>query len=245
MDILIALIAAVAVALILRTPLVRCPWAFYGAAIAVDALFLSGALAVAAPDLNRELLPFLRRAIFPYALFVVVMFMGVLPESSKLRAYLKPARGPLSIFAALLAFCHMASYIDVYVRPALKGFGTVADSTLAALIMAVVLAVLLTLLTVTSFTVVQRHMHAKTWRILQKAAYGFFALFTLHAVVLLLPSSMGGGAPALAVSLYSGVFVLYVILRVGRNAFDRCSDDAVAKKANGQEAGDWEPDFAL
>lgn len=245
MDILIALGVAVAFALALRTPLVRCPWAFYGAAIAVDALFLSGTLASVAPDLDRELIPFLRRAIFPYALFVMVMFMGVLPESSRLRAYLKPARGPLSILAALLALCHMASYLDVYVGPALKGFSTLADSTLAALAMAVVLAVLLTLLTVTSFTVVQRHMHAKTWRILQKAAYGFFALFTLHAVVLLLPASMTGGTSALAVSLYSGVFILYVILRVGRRAQDQCASAAAESRGSRQEAEDWEPDFAL
>ena len=243
MDILIALVASVVFALALRTPLMRCPWAFYIGAVALDALFLSGALEAVVPDVNRELLPFLRRAIFPYALFVVVMYIGVLPESSRLRAYLKPVRGPLSIVAALLALCHIASYLSVYMGPALKGFGTMADSTLAALAMAVALAVLLTALTVTSFAAVRRRMHARTWLLLQKAAYVFFALFTLHAVVLLLPSSMAGGSPALAVSLYSGVFLLYVILRVGRRAFDRCSEKVSTSAP--RDLAELEPDFAL
>lgn len=243
MDILIALVAAIVFALAFRAPLMRYPWAFYVAAVAVDTLFLSGALGAVAPEVNRELLPFLRRAIFPYALFVVVMYIGVLPESSRLRAYLKPARGPLSIVAALLALCHIVSYLSVYIGPALKGFETMADSTLAALIMAGVLAALLTVLTVTSFAAVRRRMHAKTWLLLQKAAYGFFALFTLHAVVLLLPSSMAGGSSTLAVSLYSGVFLLYVILRVGRRAFDRCTEKEPSSESTSSLA-ELELDFA-
>lgn len=243
MDILIALVVAVAFALAFRTPLMRHPWAFYVGVIVVDTLFLSGALGDLAPEVNRELLPFLRRAVFPYALFVVVMYIGVLPESSRLRAYLKPVRGPLSIMAALLVLCHIASYLSVYIGPALKGFETTAGSTLAALLVAVVLAVLLTVLTVTSFAAVRRRMQTTTWHLLQKAAYVFFALFTLHAVVLLLPASMAGGFPALAVSLYSGVFVLYVILRVGRRAFDQCAKKPSTVESDSSSA-ELELDFA-
>ncbi|MEC4293907.1 hypothetical protein [Adlercreutzia shanghongiae] len=216
MDILIALGVAVAFALVFRTPLIRMPAVFYVLAVAVALLFLSGILGQALPTLNRELLPFLRRCIFPYALFVVVMYMGVLPEASCLRQYLKPARGPLSIVAALLVLCHGVSYLGVYLNVALGGFSTASASTASSLAMAVALSVILGVLTVTSFNFVRHRMRGKTWKVVQKAAYAFFGLVTAHAVVLLLPASLTGGSAAFSVSVYMGVFLLYVILRIAR-----------------------------
>lgn len=223
MDILIALGAAVVFALVFRTPLIRMPVVFYVLAVAVDLLFLSGALEQVLPALNRELLPFLRRCIFPYALFVVVMYMGVLPETSRLRQYLKPARGPLSIVAALLVLCHGVSYLGVYLNVALGGFSTASVSTASSLVMAVVLSVILGVLTVTSFNFVRHHMQGKTWKVVQKAAYVFFGLVTVHAVVLLLPASLTGSSAAFSVSSYMGVFLLYAILRIARWAKSRCA----------------------
>lgn len=223
MDILIALATAAAFALVFRTPLVRHSGVCYVCAVALGAVFLSGALYQVSPDLNRELLPFLRRAIFPYALFVVVMYIGVLPESSKLRNYLAPARGPLSVVAALMALCHAASYLEVYAKVALGGFSTAAASTASALVVAVVLSVLLAALAVTSLNGVRRRMGGSAWRAVQKFAYLFFGLVTLHAVVLLLPSATPGSPSLLAVSVYSGVFILYVILRTARWASSRAA----------------------
>lgn len=220
MDILIALFASVAFALVFRTPLVRRSGIFYGCALAVGMVFLSGVLFQISPNLNRELLPFLRRAIFPYALFVVVMYIGVLPES-RLRSYLMPARGPLSVVATLLVLCHMVSYLEVYASVAVGGFSTAAASTAAALILAVALAVLLAVLTFTSLNNVRRRMSGAVWRGVQKSAYLFFGLVTLHAVVLLLPSAVAGSPSLLAVSVYSGIFILYAILRLGRWAAAR------------------------
>lgn len=223
MDILAALGAAVVFALVFRTPLIRMPAVFYVLAVAFDLLFLSGVLEQALPAFNRELLPFLRRCIFPYALFVVVMYMGVLPETSRLRQYLKPARGPLSIVAALLVLCHGVSYLGVYLNVALDGFSTASASTASSLMMAVVLSVILGVLTVTSFNFVRRHMQGKTWKVVQKAAYMFFGLVTVHAVVLLLPASLTGGSAAFSVSVYMSVFLLYAILRIARWAKVRCA----------------------
>lgn len=222
MDILVALGLAIALILAFRTPLVRIPGVFYVMTVAIDLLFLSGALEDISPDFYRELLPFLRRCIFPYALFVIVMYIGVLPESSRLRQYLNPVRGSLSIVATLLALCHVVSYLGVYASVALGGFSTAASSTTAALATALLLCAILGVLAGTSFALVRRRMQGKTWRAIQKLSYPFFALVTVHAVVLLLPASMTGGAAAFSVSLYSGVFLLYVILRLARWARTRC-----------------------
>lgn len=242
MDILVALGLAMALVLGLRTPLIRISGVFYVATVAIDLLFLSGALEGISPDFYRELLPFFRRCIFPYALFVVVMYIGVLPESSRLRQYLNPVRGPLSIVATLLVLCHVVSYLGVYTGVALGGFSTAASSTTAALAMALLLCAILGVLTVTSFAPVRCRMQGKTWRAVQKLSYPFFALVTVHAVVLLLPASMTGGAAALSVSLYSGVFLLYSILRLARWAKTRC--DLVEQGAS-QTGCSVSPDLKL
>lgn len=245
MDILAALGAAVVFALVFRAPLIRMPVVFYVLAVVVDLLFLSGVLEQVLPALNRELLPFLRRCIFPYALFVVVMYMGVLPEASRLRQYLKPARGPLSIVAALLVLCHGVSYLGVYLNVALDGFGTAASSTIWSLMVAMGLSVILGMLTLTSFNLVRHRMRGRTWRAVQKSAYVFFLLVTAHAVVLLLPASLEGGPAALSVSIYSGIFLLYVILRLARWAKSHVS--AINQKilqSDRMIASDYELDLA-
>ncbi len=216
MDLIIALVAAAVLAACLRPLLMRHASIAYVAVVAVDLLFLSGALGSVLPDLQRELLPFLRKGLLPYALFALVMYLGVLPEASRVRRLLMPVRGQLSLVAALLAACHVGSYAPVYLGVALKGFGSAEATTIASLCLAAVVLCLLIVLSVTSLVTVRHHMAGNAWRTVQKLAYPFFALATLHAVVLLLPASATRPNAALSVSIYVGLLSCYAILRIAR-----------------------------
>ncbi len=238
MDILIAFVAAVVFVAVFRRPLAHHPGVFYGLACVVDVLFLSGVVGAALPDVERELLPFLRRGIFPYALFALVMFIGVLPDGA-LKSALRPVRGPLSIVAALLSACHFGSYLPIYLESATAGFQTTAESTVFSLVVAATVVALLAVLTVTSFNIVRRRMGKKAWIAVQRFAYVFFVLVTLHAVVLLLPASLSGRIltpPMISVSVYLGVLLLYGVLRIARWIFEK-SDREGTKAA--------EPEVAL
>ncbi|WP_165044769.1 ferric reductase-like transmembrane domain-containing protein [Adlercreutzia sp. ZJ138] len=238
MDILIAFAVACLFVAVLRHPLAHHPGVFYGLALAVDVVFLSGALGAVLPDIERELLPFLRRGIFPYALFALVMFIGVLPEGT-LRSALRPVRGPLSIVAALLTVCHFGSYVPIFAKSAAAGFQTAAGSTVFSLAVAVVVILLLGILTVTSFAVVRRRMGKKLWTSVQRFAYVFFVLVTLHAVVLLLPASLAAqawSAPVISVSVYLGILLLYAMLRIAR---------VILGKADREKPISSSPDVAL
>lgn len=235
MNILIAFAAACLFVAVFRHPLAHHPGVFYGLALVVDVVFLSGALGAVLPDVERELLPFLRRGIFPYALFSLVMFIGVLPEGA-VRSALKPVRGPLSIVAALLVVCHFGSYLPIYVKTAASGFQTAAGSTALSLVVAGVVVLLLAVLTVTSFAIVRRRMGKSLWVAVQRFAYVFFVLVTLHAVVLLLPASLAAqawSAPVISVSVYLGVLLLYAALRIARAIFEKAERQRSAAAACG------------
>lgn len=229
MEILGALCAAVAFALVFRAPLSKHPAAFYLLAIVLDAAFLSGALASVAPDVHRMLLPYLRRCIAPYALLTVVMFVGVLPGASPVRSRLAPIRGPLSVIAALLALCHAASFVQAYASEALSGFSTAAKSTVASLVLAVAVTLVLALLAATSLNAIRKRMRSGTWQRVQRWAYVFYALMSLHAILLLLPSGLSGARSGLTVAVYGGVFGLYVALRCARS----CADASLKSPSSG------------
>ena len=230
MELLVSLCAGVVFALGFRTPLVRWPVVFYALALVLDVVYVSGLLSWAGPELARALLPYLRRCIAPYGLLVVVMFVGVLPEGSRFRAYLRPVRGPLSVLAALLALCHVGSYVQVYLQVALEGFASASLSTALSLILSVLLVVMLAVLTITSFSLVRRRMRGATWVRVQRLAYPFFVLVNVHALLLLLPSCLAGGKSTLSVAGYAGVLLAYVALRGLRYASDKRSDQTALKR---------------
>ena len=234
MEALVSLGAAFAFALVFRTPLVRWPVAFYVFALAVDVAYASGLLAQVVPDLARALMPYLRRCTAAYGLFAIVMFMGVLPERSRLRAYLKPVRGSLSVLAALLVACHVVGYGSAYANVALSGFATASIPTKASLFLAVGLVIVLALLFVTSFRMVKGRMRAKAWARVQRLAYPFFVLISLHAAILLLPSCAAGGKSTVSVAVYLIVLVAYAMLRIARWVSDARAGSSQALPTSSQ-----------
>lgn len=217
----LVLVCTVAACFALRNPLKRWPVPFYVLAVAVDVLFAAG-LAFGMPrDVWAAFFLLVQKCTLPLALFVVVMYIGVLPRESRAFQWLKPVRAELSIVAWLLSLGHMAVYLESYLPRILAG-GPFDGNVVAAFALAVVLLALLVVLGVTSFNFAKKRMRAETWKKVQRLAYPFFMLVYVHLLLMLAPAALRGGIAAqMSVAVYSAVFLAYAALRLARAARDR------------------------
>ncbi|MDE8701844.1 ferric reductase-like transmembrane domain-containing protein [Adlercreutzia equolifaciens] len=214
MEFLISFVVVVVASFALRNPLRKAPAAFYGLAIATVVLYFAAPGLALPHDASIVLLFAMQRCFVPVALFVLVMYIGVLPYGSSLRRWLQPVRGPLSVVACILVFGHMAHYFAGYL-PRMFGLGSVASNVVVSFVVASLLFVLLLVLGVTSLEIVKRRMKASLWKRIQRLAYLFYALTYLHLMAMLLPSALAGGTQALvSMGIYTVVFGCYAIARV-------------------------------
>jgi DMSO/TMAO reductase YedYZ heme-binding membrane subunit len=219
---LISLACAIVFAAIFRSPLKKAPWAFYALAIALVVLFVGKEGFGLPVYVERPIFYLMQKCTAAEALFVVVMFIGVLDEGSRVRRYLMPVRAELSILACLLALGHIVSYLGSF-WPLLTGAGlSLGASIVAAVGLALLLVALLVLLGLTSLGSVKRRMSATGWKRVQLLAYPFFLLTYVHLLLFLLPPALSGAATAqLSVAVYTVVFAAYVVLRVRRYLLER------------------------
>lgn len=214
MEFLIAFVVVVAVSCALRNPLRKAPGVFYGLAIAIVVCYFAAPGLALPHDVSLVLLFTMQRCFVPVALFVLVMYIGVLPYGSPSRRWLQPVRGPLSVVACILVFGHMAHYFTGYL-PRIFGTAAVASNVLASFVVALLLFALLLVLGATSLEFVKRHMKASLWKRIQRAAYLFYGLTYLHLMAMLMPAALAGGEQAVvSMVIYTVVFGGYAIARV-------------------------------
>lgn len=216
MEPLIALLIAALCALLLRKPIHKAPIAFYVLAVILDILFLSHVTFSVAPDVARIVFPYMQRCLLSFSFLTVVMFIGVLPDSLKLKKDLLAIRGELSIIAALLSLGHIVHYLNAYLGRVFLQPSTIDANLLVSFCLSSLLVILLAILTVTSFKAVRSKMNPTTWKKIQKSAYVFYVLIYVHLVLILLPVSAQLSQKAIAsVVFYSAIMLVYVVLRVG------------------------------
>lgn len=221
MDLVIALISAVIFAVLFREPMRRHPIVFYALAISVDIAFLTRAISSLSAVAGRMLFAYMQQGLFAFGLLSVVMFIGVLPEKSRAKRYLRPVRGELSVVACIFIVGHVLNYLQpVFMR--VVGGADVRASVFTGVLISVILVALLTILTVTSFRSVRDAMPATSWRRIQLFAYPFYFLMFCHVMAMLLPSALSGANRAtIAVALYAILGLSYVTLRLWRLYCDR------------------------
>lgn len=220
MSFVIVLAITIACCFVLRNPISKWPWLFYVLCVAADVLFLAGLAGMLPRSLWLALYVPLRKAMLPLALFVVVMYIGVFPQSGKVSKWLRPIRAELSIMACLLVVGHMASYLGTYLTGIFMG-GSIKPNVIAAFYVALILLVLIIVLGVTSFKFVKKRMNAKTWKAVQRWAYPFFLLTYAHLMLVLGKAALAGGAHAVeSVVVYTLVFVVYAVARLLRAKLD-------------------------
>lgn len=219
MELLIALAASAAFALAFRNPLKAHPAAFYAAAVLVSAAFASHLVLAAAPVAGRALFPYVQRCLFAFGLLTVVMFVGVLPEGSKLRRHLAPVRGELSIVASILVAGHVANYALSYLAQLAGGLSGMPATMLASFATSAVLTALLALLAVTSLNAVRTRMDAVSWKRVQLLAYPFYLLIYVHLALILAPSASSPEQKAFfSIVVYTVIFASYAVARLVRAA---------------------------
>jgi DMSO/TMAO reductase YedYZ heme-binding membrane subunit len=151
------------------------------------------------------------------ALFVLVMYPGVLGDRFPGVKILRGRRGELAVVGCLLALGH-AVYYGAYVFPALLArIGGGPSLAAASAVLAAILFIIMLPLMFTSFTAVRRRMAPRTWKTLQSAAYAFYLLLYLHVVIVFAAVLSGGragrfGETAFSLAVYSAVFLPYFVL---------------------------------
>lgn len=161
----------------------------------------------------------MQRCTLAFVLFSIVMFMGVLSESSRIRNRLAPIRQQLSILACVFTFGHIGYYLPSY----LLRIGSINKVTIGiSLALSILLAIMLIVLLATSLSLVKKHMNGTAWKRVQRLAYPFYLLISLHAACFLLPSALAGNAIAIEGELLYGCSAIaFFALRLRRAFFSR------------------------
>lgn len=211
MRFLIALVVVLLLVIACARPLKRYPIPFYLGAVALVGLYFYGSTINATGGLWPYFMPLMQRCALAFLLFTLVMFVGVLDESSRLRTHLMPVRRQLSILGCIFAVGHVVFYAMSY----LPRLATALTGNLGfSLALAALLVVLMAVLFVTSLQAVKHRLKAATWKGIQRLAYPFYLLIYVHLALLLLPSTLAGKDTAvISLVVYTVVMVAYVVLR--------------------------------
>lgn len=221
MGFVLVLVCTTALVWFLKTPLMKCPVAFYALAMLLNVLYVSSAFATYPEAIRQALFLLMQKCTLSLAVFTVVMFIGVFRKDSAVSLALRPVRAELSILACVLAMGHMAMYTMSFAPRLLNG-SAIDGGFLLFFATAIALLALLLILGITSFKGVKRRMDAVAWKRLQKWAYVFFGLVYVHLVSILLPSALLRGATArTSIAVYTVLFGLYAVLRIRRAVRDR------------------------
>ena len=214
MRFLIALVIAVALVVACEKPLKRRPSPFYLASIALVGAYFYGSAVNATGGLWPYFLPLMQRCALAFMLFSVVMFAGVLKDSSPLKMRILPVRRQLSIMACIFSAGHIAYYAASYL-PRIASTPSVALAFSLAL--AFVLVALMAVLLATSLLAVKQRLSASVWKGIQRLAYPFYLLIYAHLALLLIPPALSGKETALvSLSVYTVVMVVYAVCRTRR-----------------------------
>ncbi|MGV8083886.1 MAG: hypothetical protein AB2L09_09695 [Coriobacteriia bacterium] len=215
MGIIVSLLCAAAFVAVFRKPIMRFPVVFYGIAVLLDALLVLGHSYALPVFLWKYLLVFMQRCLFAQALLIIVMFVGVLSEKSRLRSLVLPIRGELSIIAALLVLGHALTYLNSYFIRVTSNQFAIPAGLMVAFSISLILLILLALLTITSFRTVKTRMTPEHWKRVQWLAYPFFGLIYVHLVSALLQPALSGAKVAISsIGAYTLIYLAYFILRV-------------------------------
>lgn len=232
MKVIAALVAAAMFAVVVRVPLQKRPSVFYVLAVFVDVVFFAGNVWDAPAVVWRVFAAWQARCLFGFALLAVVMFVGVLRPESRVRRFLQPVRGELSVLASLLVVGHVVNYLGVYVSRILSL--RVGDAAMVVSFAVAALATLLLLpLAITSLRWVKARMGAVPWKRLQRLSYVFWGLVFAHVVLVLGgPALCGAEGACVSLAVYVAVFGAYAILRIRRYALDSIESEAECGKAS-------------
>lgn len=162
--------------------------------------------------INKYFIGIFPRGTISLALFTIVMFTGILKNSSKIKRKLMSIRGELSIIACIVTLGHniyfgMYFFVVLFTNP-----GSLSTTKFFATIISIILILLMLPLMITSFTCVRKRISHKTWKRIQRLAYLFYGLIYVHILLLYIPKIQKGKLDEIII--YSIIFIGYYLLRI-------------------------------
>ena len=170
------------------------------------------------------------------AIFIIVMYVSVLPQKTRLRIKLSKVRGEMAIIAALFTLIHNISYGKRYFMLLFTDISALKPYEAAAALLSVCMIMLLVPLTVTSFNIIRKKMSGKSWKKLQRLSYIFYALLYFHIVLIFSRGLLTGRLTYLIdLYIYTLIFGIYAALRLIKY-FKKKAGNVTSKRENGAES---------
>lgn len=193
------------------------PGLFYTLAVLIvvaEVLYYQFGLNDTAPEwLTQYIVNLFKRGALSTAMFIVVMYLGVLDSKRPGVRRLMNIRGELSILACILTLGHNIIYGRRHFVALFTDPGSMKPQALVAALLSIAMIAMMLPLMATSFRSVRRRMSAGGWKRLQRLAYAFFGLIYVHVMVLFVPK---WEKKYLDIAVYTVIFGLYLVLRVAK-----------------------------
>ena len=202
---------------------------FYGGAallaLTTIAVTWSGADASFPGWMSSNVWLLLSHGAFASALFIIVMYMGALPNGTKAIKRLMPIRAELSIMASLLVLGHNIAYGRTYFVRLFTDTSKMSTTQMLAAICSLIMIAIMLPLMITSFKAVRKKMKPKSWKKLQRSAYVFYGLIYVHTMLLYVPIVQAGrSAYIVNVIVYSLIFISYAGMRIRKELLKKKRD---------------------
>lgn len=159
-----------------------------------------------------------QRGVISTAIFIIVMYLGVVTKPTKLSKRFYRIRGEMSIIACLMAFTHNILYGVVYFVKIFKRPENMLIQVRLAAIISIILIILMIPLFITSFMTVRKKMNPKSWKNLQRLAYPFYGLIYVHVLLLF---SLDVEKNKVSIITYTLIYVSYGVLRLRKYVLSR------------------------
>ncbi|WP_304426584.1 hypothetical protein [uncultured Adlercreutzia sp.] len=231
MDFVLVLIGTLVFVMVFKDALRKLPGLFYGLALVLSFLYaITGAVAFPV-DFKLLLFSLIQKGTLATALFIIVMYMGVFRDVAFVKHRLMPTRAPLSIIACILILGHVIKYAFSFATT----MGMMTTMAQVGLALGVLAFWLMIPLGISSLQAVKKKMSTASWLALQKWAYLFYGLVYVHLAVLLGPPAFSGAGAASRESLvvYTVLFGVYAVLRVGKAIMDKHKEQTLREGAAG------------
>ena len=194
-------------------------------ALTTIAVTWSGADASFPGWMSNYVWPLLSHGAFASALFIIVMYMGALPNGTKAIKRLMPIRAELSIMASLLVLGHNIAYGRTYFVRLFTDTSKMSTTQMLAAICSLIMIAIMLPLMITSFKAVRKKMKPKSWKKLQRSAYVFYGLIYVHTMLLYVPIVQAGRSVYIVnVIVYSLIFISYAGMRIRKELLKKKRD---------------------
>lgn len=212
---IISILLALLLTLGLTDQIKRYPVVFYALSIVIMvafSLYYQLGLQETWPEwITKYVVNPFKRGAFSTALFILVMYAGILTPKWWVTKRLYKVRGEISIMGCIITLGHNFVYGRKNFPQLFFHASEMRPNRMVATILTMLMIAIMLPLMITSFQFVRKRMNTITWKNVQRLAYPFFLLIYVHIMVLFVPKA---DKKWFDIILYTLVFSAYSVLRI-------------------------------